>query len=305
MNTVTLNAVKAGDQPRTKKNEAVKPQGPMSQFVGRFKTHKLGVVGMGILLALVVIAVLAPWITPFAPDQTKLSAVLLAPGVGGHWLGTDELGRDVFSRILMGGRVSLLAAVQGTGIALLIGVPVGLVSGFFGGRVDKFIMFLTDILMSFPAMLLAMAIAGILGPNLVNAMLAIGIITAPRAIRLVRGSALAVREETYIEAARSIGTSNWSIIFRHVFPNILPPLIVFTTVLSGTVMLMEAGLSFLGLGVQPPQSSWGAMLGTAIGYTTRAPWLAVFPGLCIAIAVLALNLLGDGVRDSIGKKVRR
>jgi peptide/nickel transport system permease protein len=282
-----------------------KTNGLLFQFLSRFKSHKFGMLGLSILILLIALTIIAPWLTPFAPNKTNLNAVLLPPGIGGHIVGTDELGRDVFSRLLVGGRVSLIAAIQGTGLALLIGVPVGLVSGYMGGRVDKLIMFFTDILMSFPAMLLAMAIAGILGPNLVNAMIAIGVIASPRAIRLVRGSSLAVREETYIEAARSIGTTNLAIILRHIFPNILPPLIVFTTVLGGTVMLMEAGLSFLGLGVQPPQASWGSMLGTALGYTTRAPWLAIFPGLCIAISVLSLNLVGDGVRDSIGKKVRR
>jgi ABC-type dipeptide/oligopeptide/nickel transport system permease subunit len=305
MSTEMLNHRKAEGKIGAKKAPARKSQGLLAQFATRFRSHNLGIGALAVLLILAIVAIVSPWITPFSPDQTNLTSVLLAPGIGGHLLGTDELGRDVFSRILVGGRVSLVAAIQGTGIALIIGLPLGLISGFFGGAVDKVIMFVTDMLMSFPALLLAMAIAGILGPNLTNAMLAIGVITAPRALRLVRGTALAVREETYIEAARSIGTSNLAIIFRHVLPNILPPLIVFTAILSGTVMLMEAGLSFIGLGVQPPQSSWGAMLGTAIGYTSRAPWLAVFPGLCIAVTVLALNLLGDGIRDSIGKKVRR
>ena len=282
-----------------------KPQGQIAHFTARLTAQKLAMLGFSILAVLVLSALTAPWIIRQDPNVTDLNSVLLPPGSDGHLLGTDELGRDVLSRLLVGGRVSLLAAVQGTGIALAIGVPLGLVAGFFGGLTDKVIMFITDTLMSFPALLLAMAIAGILDPNLTNAMIAIGIITAPQAIRLVRGSALAVREETYIEAARSIGTSSLTIVYRHVLPNILAPLIVFTAILGGTVMLMESGLSFIGLGVQPPESSWGSMLGTSFGYISRAPWLAVFPGALIALSVLALNLLGDGIRDSIGKKVRR
>ncbi len=276
-----------------------------NRFSARLKKQPMAMAGLAVLCILAVVAIVAPWITPYDPNATDLNSVLLQPGAPGHLLGTDELGRDVASRLLVGGRVSLVAALQGTGIALVIGVPLGLVSGFFGAWVDKVIMFVTDAVMSFPALLLAMAIAGILGPNLTNAMTAIGLSTAPRAIRLVRGSVLGIREETYIEAARSIGTPSYQIVFRHILPNVLAPLVVFAAILAGTVMLIEAGLSFIGLGVQPPEASWGAMLGSAFTYISRSPWLAVFPGICIAVSVLALNVLGDGVRDSIGKKVRR
>ncbi len=280
------------------------PRNRWVRFARRLAGQPLAVIAGSALLVIVGVLIAAPWIAPYRPDATNLMAVLRPPGTPGHLLGTDELGRDILSRVLVGGRISLLAALQGTGIALLIGVPLGLVSGYFGGWADKIIMFFNDALMSFPAMLLAMAIAGILTPNLTNAMIAIGIITAPRAVRLVRASALSIREETYIEAARAIGASQLSILTRHVIPNILPPLLVFAMILAGTVMLMEAGLSFLGFGVQAPQSSWGAMLGSSLGYAARAPWLATFPGLCIALTVLMLNLFGDGLRDAIGKKVR-
>lgn len=265
----------------------------------------MAMAGLVTLIVLAVIALVAPWVTPYDPYAANLNTVLLPPGSSGHVFGTDELGRDVASRLLVGGRVSLIAALQGTAIALIVGVPLGLVAGYFGSWVDRIIMFFTDAIMSFPGILLAMAIAGVLGPNLTNAMVAIGIVTAPRAIRLVRGSVLGVREETYIEAARSIGTPSYQIVVRHILPNVLAPLVVFSAILAGTVMLIEAGLSFIGLGVQPPEASWGAMLGSAFNYISRSPWLAVFPGVCIAISVLALNVLGDGVRDSIGKKVRR
>jgi len=281
-----------------------RPVNPNS-FFRRLKRQPMAMAGLITLCVLALVALVAPWITPYDPYASDLNAVLLPPGSPGHVLGTDELGRDVASRLLVGGRVSLIAALQGTVIALLVGVPLGLVAGFFGSWVDRIIMFFTDALMSFPGILLAMAIAGILGPNLTNAMVAIGIVTAPRAIRLVRGSVLGTREDTYIEAARSIGTPSYQIVVRHILPNVLAPLVVFSAILAGTVMLIEAGLSFIGLGVQPPEASWGAMLGNAFNYISRSPWLAVYPGVCIAISVLALNVLGDGIRDSIGKKVRR
>lgn len=277
---------------------------PRARFARRFVRQPLAVVALGYLLAVAIMAVVAPWIVPHDPTQQSLTNVL-AERSGEHLLGTDELGRDVLSRLVMGSRVSLLAAVQGTLVALAIGVPVGLVAGFFRGVVDRVVMVFTDALMSLPGLVLAMAIVAIWGPNLTNAMIAIGIVVSPQAIRLVRSSVLQIREETYVEASRSIGTSNLGIIWRHVLPNAAGPLIVFTALLAGAVMLVEAGLSFIGLGVQPPEASWGAMLGTSFRYLSRAPELAVYPGVAIALTVLALNLVGDGARDSIGKRVQR
>lgn len=274
-------------------------------FGRRLAKQRLAVAGLVVLVVVAVAAAAAALLSPYDPDATNLSAVLLPPGSEGHLMGTDELGRDVLSRLLSGGQVSLLAAAQGTGLTVLIGVPLGLAAGFFRGRVEKLVMFVTDVLMSFPGILLAIAIAGILGPSLSNAMIALGIVLAPGAIRLVRGSVLAVREETYVEAARSIGTPSGQILLRHILPNVVPPLIVYIAVLAGQVMLIEAGLSFIGVGVQPPQASWGAMLSSAFAYIDRAPWLAILPGLLIAVCVFCLNILGDGIRESIGKKVHR
>ncbi|MGY1551347.1 ABC transporter permease [Microbacterium sp. A588] len=274
-------------------------------FAVRFAKQKLAIAGLVTLAIVVIVAVLADVLAPYNPDVTELRAVLLPPGSPGHLLGTDELGRDLLSRLMSGAQVSLIAALQGTALTVAIGVVLGLAAGFFRGWVERIIMFVTDVLMSFPGILLAIAIAGILGPSLNNAMVALGIVLAPGAIRLVRGSVLAVREETYVEAARSIGTPSGQILARHILPNVVPPLIVYIAVLAGHVMLIEAGLSFIGVGVQPPQASWGAMLSSAFAYIDRAPWLAVFPGVMIAISVFALNLLGDGIRDSIGKKVTR
>lgn len=273
-------------------------------FIRRFTRQKLAMGSLVVLILIVAVATLAPVLAPQDPYAQDLARVF-APASLANPLGTDELGRDVLSRLLIGSRISLIAAVQGTLVTLAIGVPLGLVAGYVRGRTDQIIMIVTDALMSLPALVLAMAIIAVWGPSLNNAMLAIGIITAPRALRLVRGSVLQIREETYIEAARSIGVRDITIIFRHVLPNAIAPLIVFTSILAGTVMLMEAGLSFIGLGVQPPDASWGAMLGTSFRYISRAPEIAVYPGLAIAVTVLALNVLGDGIRDSIGKRVQR
>lgn len=278
------------------------PRAVRGRFARRFLQQRLAVASLVVLCALIVIAIIAPWIAPNDPFAQSLARVLAKPSPD-HPLGTDELGRDVLSRLLMGARVSLLAAVQGTAVALAIGVPLGLIAGFFRGVVDRVIMIITDAVMSLPGLVLAMAIVAIWGPNLTNAMVAIGIVVSPQALRLVRSSVLQIREETYVEASRSIGTRTAGIIMRHVLPNAAGPLIVFTALLAGSVMLVEAGLSFIGLGVQPPEASWGSMLGTSFRYLSRAPELAIYPGLAIAITVLALNLIGDGLRESIGKRV--
>jgi len=274
-----------------------------ARFLGRFRRQTLAMIALGVLTAFVAVAVAAPWLAPYDPYAQNLTNVLAKPSAE-HVLGTDELGRDVLSRLLMGSRVSLVAAWQGTAVALAIGVPLGLVAGFFRGHVDRIIMVFTDSLMSLPGLVLAMAIVAIWGPNLTNAMVAIGIVISPQALRLVRSSVVQIREETYVEASRSIGTGSVGIIVRHVLPNAVGPLIVFTALLAGSVMLVEAGLSFIGLGVQPPEASWGSMLGTSFRYLSRAPEQAIYPGLAIAICVLALNIVGDGLRDSIGKRTQ-
>ncbi|WP_261763823.1 ABC transporter permease [Pseudonocardia asaccharolytica] len=273
------------------------------RFLRRFLRSRVAVVALLVLLLGAAAAVFAPALAPVDPLAQDLGKVLRPPG-GENLLGTDELGRDVLSRLLFGARVSLLAAVEGTAIALLLGVLPGLAAGYLGRRVDRIIMLFTDALMSYPAIILAIAIIGAIGPGLTNAMLAVGIITAPRVVRLVRGVVLGIREETYIEASRTIGTPTARIIVRHVLPNALAPVIVFGSIMAGQAMLIEAGLSFLGLGVQPPDASWGSMLGTAFRYVSRSPTLIVFPGLAIAVTVLAFNVLGDGLRDSLGRENR-
>ncbi|MDG4834294.1 ABC transporter permease [Solwaraspora sp. WMMD1047] len=277
---------------------------PRRRFLRRFLRHRPGVVAAALLLVIVLVAIAAPLLAPDDPLAQNLDGVLLPPDAD-HLLGTDDLGRDVLSRLLYGTRISLLAALQGTGIAILLGVPAGLLAGYFGGWLDRVIMTVTDAVMAFPALVLAVALAGVLGPSLTNAMLAVGVVMAPRALRLVRAAVLEVREETYTEASRSIGSSVTRILRRHVLPNIAPPLVVFTAITAGHVMLVEAGMSFIGVGVQPPDASWGAMLGGGFRFITRAPTLIIFPGLAIALAVFAFTLLGDGIRDSIGREERR
>lgn len=269
-----------------------------------FLRHPLGVASLLVLLALGLAALLAPWLTPHDPNALNLRAMQQPPGSGAHWLGTDDLGRDVLSRLLHAGRISLLAALQAVLVGVAIGVPFGLVAGYRGGRIDTLIMRATDAVLSFPPLILAIAIVGIRGRGLTNAMLAVGIVFAPRFVRLVRGAVRSVAEETFIEASRSIGTPGWRIVVSHVLPNVLSPLIVQISLAASFAMLAEAGLSFLGLGVQAPEASWGSMLGRAFSYINVAPWLSIFPGLCIALTVLALNILGDGMRDAIGREDR-
>jgi ABC-type dipeptide/oligopeptide/nickel transport system permease subunit len=275
-----------------------------ARFLRRFRRQRLALAALVYLVLVVLATALAPLLATHDPLAQNLASVLQQPG-GGHVLGTDDLGRDVFSRALYAGRVSLLAAAQAVGVAVVLGVIPGLVAGYAGRRVDAVIMRLTDALMSFPPLILAIAFVGVLGPSLTNAMFVIGVIFAPRFVRLVRGTVLSIREETFVEASRSIGTPTPRVILRHVLPNALSPLIVQISLTAAMAMLAEASLSFLGLGVQPPDASWGSMIERGFRYTATAPWLTVFPGLLIALTVLAFNILGDGLRDSLGREIRR
>jgi peptide/nickel transport system permease protein len=274
------------------------------RFVRRFRRQPSALVALGFLVLMTLIALFAPLLAPHDPTTQNLRGAL-QPAGGAHLLGTDDLGRDVLSRLIFATRISLLAAVQAVAVAVAIGVIPGVVAGYLGGFVDALTMRITDAIMSFPPLILAIALVGVLGPNLTNAMIAIGILYSPRFLRLMRGTVLSVREETYIEASRSVGCSTPRIIRRHVLPNVMSPLLVQVSLVAGFAMLAEASLSFLGLGVQPPDASWGSMLGRAVRTIDRAPMLVVYPGALIAATVLALNLLGDGLRDSLGRETRR
>lgn len=249
----------------------------------------------GVLLALLLIAViLAPLLAPFDPDAVEPAAALQAPGAG-HWLGTDNFGRDVLSRVLYGGRISLLMGLVAVSIGALAGVTLGLLAGFFGGWVDGVLSWFAEVLLAFPGILLALVVVTVLGLGLFNAMLAVGIGFIPSFLRVTRGSVLAARAAEYVAAARTVGVPTPRLLLRHILPNIGRPLLVLATIGAGGAILEGAALSFLGLGVQPPTAEWGAMLAAGQPYLRSAPWIALFPGLGIFLAVLAINLIGDGL----------
>ncbi|WP_233237322.1 ABC transporter permease [Bordetella sp. LUAb4] len=265
---------------------------------GKFKRNRIAMVGAAIVLFFVVVAILAPLIANHDPFQTSFSTIRKAPSAN-FWLGTDELGRDIFSRMVYGARASLMAGLASVVIAMVVGVPFGLAAGYFGGWTDSVISRVTEALLAIPFLILAIALAAFLGPSLVNAMIAIGVSAAPKFVRLARGQALAVRSEDYVQSARALGASDTRILVRHVLPNIMAPLIVQATITIATAIIAEASLSFLGLGLQPPNPSWGSMLNTAKNFMTQAPWMSIFPGSAIFLAVLGFNLLGDGLRDAL------
>ena len=254
--------------------------------------------GFFILLAFGLAAVFAPWLSPYDPTALKLSEKLLPPSVS-HWMGTDYFGRDVMTRIVWGGRVSLVVAVLVVFYSLLVGVPIGLVSGFVGGRLDNVLMRIMDAFLTFPPLLLAVAIVGLLGPDLENVVIALGIVQVPVFARIVRGSTLSAREEVYIVAARALGASSMRIVFSGILRNIVSPIVVQVTIVFASAIVAEASLSFLGLGSQPPAPSWGRDLSEARRYMGDAPWLIIGPILACMLCVLSINFVGDGLRDSL------
>ena len=256
------------------------------------------VAALAVIAAFVVTAVFAPWIAPHDPLAANFSEVRKPPSAT-HWFGTDEIGRDVASRVVFGARASLLAGVVSVLISLAIGVPAGLLAGYAGGAIDMLLSRLTDALLACPFLILAIALSAFLGPSLTNAMIAIGISATPAFVRLARGTTLAVKAEDFVLAARAIGNAPWRVALRHVLPNIVPPLLVQATLAIAAAVIAEASLSFLGLGQQPPQPSWGSMLNSAKDYLDNAPWMALWPGLSIFLLVLSFNLVGDGLRDAL------
>ncbi|HEY1327185.1 MAG TPA: ABC transporter permease [Casimicrobiaceae bacterium] len=264
----------------------------------RLLARRAAAFALVVIVLSLLVAIAAPWIAPQDPLAASWSAIRKAPSAA-HWFGTDEIGRDVFSRVIYGARASLLAGVVSVLISLSIGVPVGLLAGYAGGKTDLVISRLTDALLACPFLILAIALAAFLGPSLTNAMIAIGISATPVFIRLTRGQTLSVKAEDYILAARAVGNPGWRIAIRHVLPNVAPALIVQATLAIAAAVIAEASLSFLGLGQQPPAPSWGSMLNTAKNYVDNAPWMAIWPGLSIFLLVLSFNLLGDGLRDAL------
>ena len=270
----------------------------------RFLRRPLAVVGLAVAVAFVLAAVFAPVVAPYSPDATDFNALLTHPSRD-HLLGTDALGRDIFSRAVWGSRASIQAGVFATLLGMAIAVPIGLAAGYYRGWLDPVIARLTDVLLAFPFLILAVGLAAILGPSLLNATIALGVGAAPGLIRIARGEALALREEDYVRAAIANGGGDLTILGRHILPNMMNTLIVQATVTIPAAIIGEAALSFLGLGVQPPTPSWGVMLAEAQPYITEAPRLAVYPGLAVVFCTLAFNLLGDGLRDVFDPKTQR
>ena len=277
--------------------------GPWRRAWRKLARRPSALFGLVVVVAFVVVALGAPWIAPFDPIETSWSAIRQAPSAV-HWFGTDDIGRDVLSRVVFGTRASLLAGVVAVSISFALGVPIGLAAGFIGGVVDGFISRLTDAFLACPFLILAIALSAFLGPNLTNAMIAIGVSATPIFVRLTRAQVIIVKVEDYIEAARALGNPPLRIAWRHVLPNVLPPLIVQATLAIAAAVIAEASLSFLGLGQQPPAPSWGSMLNTAKNYVDNAPWMAIWPGLAIFLLVLSFNLLGDGLRDVLDPRQR-
>jgi peptide/nickel transport system permease protein len=278
-------------------------QSPARLALGRFQRRPVAVAGLAVIVLFIGVAVFAPLISPYDPIATSWTAIRKAPSVL-HWMGTDEDGRDVLSRVIFGARASLLAGVVSVLIAAGIGVPAGLLAGFAGGWTDALLSRLVDAMLACPFLILAIALAAFLGPDLTNAMIAIGVSTAPRFMRVARAATLDAKSNEYVEAARAIGNPPWRVAVRHVLPNIFPPVLVQGTLSIAQAIIAEASLSFLGLGQQPPDPSWGSMLNSAQRFLTQAPWLAVFPGVAIFLCVLSFNLVGDGLRDALDPRRR-
>jgi len=264
----------------------------------RFKKNKLAMVGLVLISIIVGIAIMAPVISPYSPIEQHLQDRLQPPSLK-YFFGTDEFGRDIFSRVLHGSRIALVVGVMVAVIAATIGVTLGLISGYYGGIVDEVIMRIVDIVWSFPSLILALAIISIFGPGLTNAMIAIALTAWASYARIVRSETLSVKEELYIEAAISIGESDFRIIFYYILPNVMSSILVLLTYNIPSAIIVASSLSFLGLGAQPPTPDWGLMLASARTYLTIAPWYSIFPGLAIMITVLAFNFVGDGLRDAI------
>lgn len=276
---------------------------PMAECWRKFKQQKLAVVAAIFIAILVVLAVLAPWIVPYnAENHFDYDALNQGPSWQ-HWFGVDSLGRDIFSRILMGSRISLSAGLVSVALGAMAGTFFGLMAGYYEGWWDRITMRMSDVLFAFPGMLLAIGVVAVLGSSIINVIIAVAVFSVPAFARLVRGNTLSIKHMTYIEAERSIGASDWTIIFKHILPSTISPIVVYGTMRIGTSIITAASLSFLGMGAQPPTPEWGAMLNDARADMVLAPHVALFPALAIFLTVLAFNLVGDGLRDALDPKV--
>ena len=273
--------------------------------VGEFiRRRPLGAVGAALILAMIVVAATAGFIAPYDPLETDYAAMLAAPNAA-HWLGTDAFGRDVLSRMIYGSRTALMVGLGASLLGAVFGSLIGVGSAYFGGRVDLFVQRIMDVFFAFPVIILALAVVSILGTGIGNVILAIATPMVPRCARVVRSSALSVREMPYVDAARASGFGHRRIILRHMLPNVMAPILIMATAFLGEAILLEASLSFLGLGVTEPTAAWGLMLrGAAVEFAETAPWMAIFPGLAISLAVFGFNLFGDSLRDALDPRLR-
>jgi peptide/nickel transport system permease protein len=283
--------------------DAAPVESPARRALRRLVRRKGALVGLAVIALFVAVALLAPLIAPYDPTAQGWTAVRKPPSWL-HWFGTDEVGRDILSRVMFGARASLLAGVIAVCIALGVGVPLGLTAGYLGGFVDALLSRLTDAMLACPYLILAIALAAFLGPSLGDAMIAIGVATTPVFLRLTRGQVMVIKVEDYVEAARAVGNPRWRIALVHILPNILPALAVQASLSIAAAIIAEASLSFLGLGQQPPDPSWGSMLNAAQRFLSNAPWMALWPGLAIFLTVMSFNLLGDGLRDALDPRER-
>lgn len=270
----------------------------------RLRRNKLAMVGLGVLIFFIVIALLTPWIAPYSYEGQNLELGAVAPSAT-HWLGTDTLGRDQLTRIMYGSRISLMVGFIATSVALLIGVLWGATAGFVGGRLDAIMMRIVDVLYALPFTIFIILLTVIFGRSILLLFLAIGAVEWLTMARIVRGQVLTIKKQEFVEAAIAIGLSPWQIITRHLIPNVLGPIIVYTTLTIPSVILLESFLSFLGLGIQPPQSSWGSLISGGVETMEEYPWLLLFPGLALSITLFSLNFLGDGLRDALDPRASK
>jgi peptide/nickel transport system permease protein len=286
-------------------NRAARPRARWIAAILDFVRHRpLGAIGAAIIVVMVVLAATAGYLAPYDPLETDYAAMLAAPNAA-HWLGTDAFGRDVLSRVVYGSRTALMVGLGASLIGAIFGSLIGVASAYFGGRIDMAVQRVMDILFAFPVIILALVVVAVLGTGAGNVILAIAAPMVPRCARVVRSSALSVREMPYVDAARASGYGHARIILRHMLPNVMAPILIMATAFLGEAILLEASLSFLGLGVQEPTAAWGLMLrGAAVDFAETAPWMAVFPGLAISLAVFGFNLFGDSLRDALDPRLR-
>src|SRR5690625_1317205 len=276
----------------------------LKDFYRRFKKNKAALVGGYTILILIIVSIIGPFIVTGDPAEQDFANRLATPSAD-NWFGTDHAGRDIFTRIIYGMKLTLSVGFSSVILGGLLGIPLGIISGYYGGKIDSLIMRVMDVLLAFPGILLALAIVSVLGGSLINVIIAIAIFSIPGFARIARGSTLATKNLEYIDAIRALGAKDTRIIFRHIMPNILSPLIVNATLFIATAILTAAGLSFLGLGAQPPSSEWGAMLNGGRDFMFIAPHISLFPGLAIVLVVLAFNIFGDGLRDALDPKMKK